>query len=219
MEFENFDQLIPNEYRPHYKQVHFLAPVWPFRLLMTGPSGSGKSNVLMNLVTKYLYFDKLYLFCKDESEDKVKFLQDYFSIIEIKLKKDRRIPEEYKIMTVSTKLEEIPDIDKLNASQQHLFIFDDFVTEKEIKQHKIADMFVRGRKRNISTIYITQSYFKTPKIIRLNCSYFCFFNIGSRKELQSICADHCGDIDKEEFYQMYKEISKEHYSFLVIDKV
>ena len=49
---------------------HPLAPQWPFRLLICRNSGSGKTNLLLNLIYDYVYFNKIYLYAKDLEEDK-----------------------------------------------------------------------------------------------------------------------------------------------------
>ena len=61
-----------------YLNKYKLAPQWPFRLLICGASGTGKTNILLNLALDYLAYDKLYLFAKDLSEPKYVFLQDVF---------------------------------------------------------------------------------------------------------------------------------------------
>jgi hypothetical protein len=95
-------------------------------------------------------------------------------------------------------------------------IFDDFVTEAD--QHLIIDLFIRSRKKNCSLIYLTQSYFTTPKDIRLQCNYFVFYNISNERELTDIQRDHSLDIDKETFKAYFNEATSEPYSFFLIDK-
>ena len=47
---------------------------WPFRMLIIGPSGSGKTNTLLHLINNLHPIDKIYLYTKDLSEKKYKFL-------------------------------------------------------------------------------------------------------------------------------------------------
>ena len=47
----------------------------------------------------------------------------------------------------------------------------------------VAKLFIRGRKLNISLIFITQSYFKVPKDVRLNTSHFFIAKIPNKREL------------------------------------
>jgi hypothetical protein len=77
--------------------------------------------------------------------------------------------EPIEIAHFSSNKSDIVQVDNLDKEYQNLIIFDGFVTEKD--EDLIIDLFIRGRKKNASVIYLTQSYFSTPKDIRLECSY------------------------------------------------
>ena len=79
-------------------------------------------------------------------------------------------------------------------------------------------MFIRGRKLNISIIFITQSYFKVPKDVRLNSTHFFLMKIPNKRELQQIALNDSSDIDFKDFIKMYNKCTAEPYSFLVNDK-
>ena len=64
-------------------------------------------------------------------------------------------------------------------------------------------MFIRGRKLNISIIFITQSYFKLPKDVRLNSTHFFIIKIPNKTELQEIALKHSWDIDFKVFLKTY----------------
>ena len=78
-------------------------------------------------------------------------------------------------------------------------------------------MFIRGRKLNISLVFITQSYFKVPKDVRLNTSHFFIAKIPNKRELQQIALNHSSDINSKDFIKIYKKYTAEPYSFLVND--
>ena len=80
-----------------------------------------------------------------------------------------------------------------------------------------TELFIRGRKLNISIVFITQSYFKVPKDVRLNTTHFFIMKVPSKRELQQIALNHSSDIDFKEFMKIYKKCTKEPYSFLVND--
>ena len=69
---------------------------------------------------------------------------------------------------------------------------------------------------NISPVFITQSYFSGPKSVRIN-SIHLIMKINNRKELQNIAINHSADIDYQDFIKIYRECTKEPYSFLTID--
>ena len=78
-------------------------------------------------------------------------------------------------------------------------------------------MFIRSRKLNISLVFITQSYFKVPKDIRLNSSHFFIAKIPNKRELQQLAINHSSDINTKDFANIYRKCRNEPYSFLVID--
>ncbi len=91
----------------------------------------------------------------------------------------------------------------MDNEYQNLIIFDDFVREND--QDLIIDILIRGRNKNASVIYLTQSYFSTPKDIRLQGNYFVSLNISNHREVLEIQKDHCSGIDKDTFLQYYNQ--------------
>ena len=56
-----------------------------------------------------------------------------------------------------------------------LLVFDDMITEMESKKKLnpiVTELFLRGRKLNVWLVFISQSYFKVSKTIRLNATLF-----------------------------------------------
>ena len=80
-------------------------------------------------------------------------------------------------------------------------------------------MFLRGRKLNPSLVFISQSYFKVPKTIRINATHYFIMKIPNKRELQQIASSHSSDIDFKDFMKLYKGYTKEPYSFLVNDAI
>ena len=101
-----------------------------------------------------------------------------------------------------------------------LIVFDDMIADI-INNNKlnpiVTGLFIRGRKLNISIVFITQSYFKVPKDVRLNSTHFFIMEIDNKKELQQIALNHSSDVDFKDFMQIYKKCTTEPYSFLVND--
>ena len=81
----------------------------------------------------------------------------------------------------------------------------------------VTELFIRGRKLNISLVFITQSYFAVPKNIRLNSTHYFVMKIPNKRELQQIAFNHSSDIDFQDFMNLYKKCTAKPYSFLVID--
>ena len=80
-------------------------------------------------------------------------------------------------------------------------------------------MFLRGIKLNPSHVFISQSYFKVPKTIRISATHYFIMKIPSKRELQQIASSHSSDIDFKDFMKLYKDYTKEPYSFLVNDAI
>ena len=81
----------------------------------------------------------------------------------------------------------------------------------------INKLFIRRIKLNISLVFITQSYFSVPKVVRLNSTHYLIMKINNKRELQNIAINHSADIDYKDFTKIYRECTKEHYSFMTID--
>ena len=108
----------------------------------------------------------------------------------------------------------------LGRERKILIVFDDMIADM-INNKKlnpiVTELFIGGRKLNISIVFITQSYFKVPKDVRLNSTHFFIMKILNKRELQQIALNHSSDIDFKDFMKIYKECTKEPYSFLVND--
>ena len=101
-----------------------------------------------------------------------------------------------------------------------LIVFDDMIADMILnkKQNSIVtESFIRGRKLNISVIFITQSYFKVPKDVKLNTTHFFIAKIPDKRELQQITINHSPDISTKDFTNIYRKCAAEPYYFLVND--
>ena len=114
------------------------------------------------------------------------------------------------------------NIDEYNPNKENkiLIVFNDMIADM-INNKKIYSMmtklFIRGRKLNISLVFITQSYFKVPKDVRLNTTHFFIAKISNKRELQQITINHSSDISPKDFINIYRKCTFEPYSFFVND--
>ena len=113
-------------------------------------------------------------------------------------------------------------IEKYNIGKKRkiLIVFDDMIANMMNNKKLnpvVTELFIRGRKLNISIVFITQSYFKVPKDVRLNSTHFFIMKIPNKRELQQIALNHSSDIDFKDFIKIYKKCTDEPYSFLVND--
>ena len=202
-----------------YRNKNPLAPQWPFRLLITGQTGCGKTSMLRDLMLDHLEYEMVYIFAKELSEPIYKHLKKFFQNqrddLNKKLKEANANNCHREVAFFSDDLDDVPELSEIDKKKQNLFIFDDFLTVKN--QKIITDLFIRGRKRNASVVYISQSYFGVPKDIRLNCNYFAFYKINNLREMREISARHAGDIEFNKFREIFQCATKEKHTFLVID--
>ena len=108
-----------------------------------------------------------------------------------------------------------------NKENKMLIVFDDriadLINDKKLNSI-ITELFIRGRELNISLVFITQSYFKVPKDVRLNTTHFFIMKIPNKRELQQIAINHSSNIDFiKDFIKIYKKYTDNLYSFLVND--
>ena len=107
-------------------------------------------------------------------------------------------------------------IDECNIDKERkiLIVFDDMFADM-INNKKLIS--IRGRKLNISPVFITQSYFKVPKDVRMNTTHFFISKIPNKRELQQIAINHSSDVRTKDFINIYEECTAKLYSFLVND--
>ena len=97
-----------------------------------------------------------------------------------------------------------------------LIVFDDMIADM-INNNKlipiVTELFIIGRKLNISIVFITQSYLKVPKDFRLNSTHSFIMKIPNKREFQQIALNHSSDIDFKDFMNIYKKYTANHTLF------
>jgi DNA helicase HerA-like ATPase len=195
--------------KEHYN-INKLAPKWSFILIIIGGSGSGKTNIVVNLL-KYLFFDTFYLYAKDLEEPYYQLLQNVFDDEKIRPKEPHEDQKPIIESYFSSDIEDIVDVDELDRYKQNLIVVDDFVTEKD--QKKLIDLAIRGRKMNASMIYITQDWYRVPKSIRLQCNYLSIFPSSDGNDISLIFREK--GLDKK--LRKYYENNIKNFDCLTID--
>ena len=158
------------------------------------------------------------LYAKDPYETKYQFLINKRETAGLKHLNDLEAFIEYS----NNMLDVYKNIEKYNPGKKHkiLIVFDDMIAgminNKKLNSI-VTKLFIRGRKLSISFVFITQSYFKVPKDVRLNSTHFFIIKIPNIRELQQIMLNHSSDIDFKDFIKIYKKCTAEPYSFLVND--
>ena len=174
--------------------------------------------VLANLINNQPDIDKIYLYAKDPYEAKYQYLINKREKVGLDHFKDPRAFIEY-----SNDMKDVyKNIEDYNPGKKRkmLIVFDDMIADM-INNKKlnpvVTELFIGGRKLNISIVFITQSYFKVSKYVRLNSTHFFIMKIPNKGELQQIALNHSSDVDFKDFMKIYKKCTAEPYSFLVND--
>ena len=109
----------------------------------------------------------------------------------------------------------------LKRKRKVLIVFDDMIAHimsDKKAQSVLKELFIRCRRLNTSLVFITQCYFSVPKEVRLNSTHYLIFKVNNRRELQNIAFNHSAeDIDCKDFLKIYRNFTKEPYSFLTIN--
>jgi len=205
MEIVDWYKKMPKKYllkshNPHYDKHHIKLP---FRMIIAGNSGSGKTQTLLNLIYNMPNtWEKIFIVTKNKDEALYNYLED-------------RLGEQG--LSIKEGISELPDLDSLDKTQNNLIVLDDLVNEPSKQQRPICDYFIRARKKNCSIIYISQSFYAVPKLIRDNISYLIIKQVSSMKNLTMICRECSLGIEKKQLKKIYDDATQTKQSFLLID--
>ena len=195
----NFDDHTNENIIQHNSKWPYI-PDHPYRIPIIGGSGSGKTNALLSLINSQPDIDKIYLYAKDPYEKKYQYLINKREKVGLNHFNYPKAFMEYS-----------------NNMQDVYKNIEDYNPIKKRKILIVFELFIRGRKLNISIVFITQSYFKVPKDVRLNSTYFFIMKIPNKRELQQIALNHSSDMNIKDFMNIYKRYTTEPYSLLVND--
>ena len=215
----NFDDYVNENKTKHNKNWPYI-PDHPYRILTIGGSGSGKTNVLLNVIVNQPDIDQIYFYAKDPYEAKYQYLINKRKGVGMNHFND---PKAF-IVYSNDMRNAYKNVDDYNPDKENkiLIVFDDMIADM-IHNKKlnsiVTELFIRGRKLNISLAFITQSYFKVPKDVRLNTTHFLISKIPNRRELQQIAINHSPDINTNDFKNIYRKCTAETYSIFVNDTI
>jgi hypothetical protein len=183
----------------------------PFRMLIAAPSGSGKTNALMNLIH---HMDKTFheiIICV-KSADEPLYNMLINKLQNITVFENGEVPPITDYSKVDEKTKRLKRIDK----KQRLIVFDDLITDRAANS-KASEYYIKGRKVGFSMVYLGQSYYQIPKMIRDNCQYFLLGRNLLKKDLRMILSAFPTEYTLDEFTDLYNELTSEDLDVLLIN--
>ena len=200
----NMYEYIPKELKkkPPNPNIHLHQLELPFRMLVVAPSGSGKTNFLVNLIKKFCAgpgtFETIQIITRNKKEPLYEWLESKCDQIKI-----------------TEGLSTLPELDKFDKQKNHLVCLDDLVLQKDLTP--VVNYYIRCRKLGVSVIFLSQSFYATPKMIRSNCNYVVLLKLSGDREIKMILSEYGLGVSKEELLQIYNHATSEKFSPLVID--
>ena len=169
--FDYISQKNIKEHNPNGPQI----PNHPLQIWMIAGSGSGKTNALFNLIGHHSDLDmlRIHLYAKDSYRAKYKLLINKCKGVGLNEYNDSKAFIEY-----SNDMDDIyENIEEYSQDKERkiLIVFYDMIADMLFNKKLnpiITVFFIRGRKLNISLVFVTQSYFAVPKNIRLNSTHY-----------------------------------------------
>lgn len=196
---------IPQYHNPHYEQHQMKIPS---RMLIIGSSGSGKTQLALEIIRQMKDTFGLLVLCVKNPDEPI------YNFLRSKLK-----PEDVQVYEGGN----VPDVkDFKDVDTQILIIFDDLVNEPKKVQEKITNFYIYGRKagknnKGITCMYLSQSYFGIPKVIRLQANYVFLKKISSLRDLHMMMRDHNLNLTKQQLTQLYQHCTDSIQNFMMID--
>ena len=192
-------KFLTKSHNPNFK-IHGLKI--PFRMLIIGNSGAGKTQTLLNIMHNMNgTFNNIFVITKNKDEPLYNFIENKLGDKGLKIVEG---------------IEHAPNLDKdIDKEDQTLIVMDDLVLEKN--QSELEGYFIRARKLNCCLIYIAQSYYRVPRIIRQNLNYLVIKQVSSFKDLYRIMGEYTLGVEKSVLKKLYEDSTQEKQDFLLID--
>lgn len=218
---------LTNALAPFDSQVVFddkPLPLKPCNYGIFGRKGSGKTNLLLNLITRkespwYRLFDMIFLI--SPTADKDDKLKELLSDIGEDQYYKRLCNETLTaiIDVIDTHTEEFKRKKKNKGKKPaYLIVYDDVIHDLQRKKdtYLVCMLATQNRHRHITNVYLLQKYNTyLPVVVRSNLDCISYYRTDNRSELEAFVKEQ--NQDEEALTEMYNFSTKEAYSFLHIN--
>ena len=193
-----------------------ILPSLPFGMAIVGKSGSGKTQMMLHLMTSpYLLkdsFDFIYLFTG------VKADTEMIKCLEIPDDCIMNDFDEEQVKTIMDKMERSVEKNGFKNTPSVLFIFDDFLNKpKFIKSSTMTKLASANRHLNISYILLSQYFKKLPPVIRTNVAYIAFFPASLQEVIKLAEENTPANMSQKDMIKLVQYATREPYQFLGIN--
>jgi hypothetical protein len=209
-------------------------PHHPASVIINGHSGSGKSQLLVNLLSRpefygkrkdeakkgkpSHYFDQIYMFSPTagEQDDLCQHLQTYCDLKKSDIHNE--FDQELLLGILDKQAKEINE-KGIHKSRKVLLILDDIQSDKKFLRSKaIKRLFLMNRHFNTSTYLCGQSFNLTPRSCRLQANNIFIFPMGGSERKILIDEFTPPGLNKKEFGELVDYATHEQYNFLHINR-
>jgi hypothetical protein len=200
----NFYDVIPKKYlnnpdNPNWDKHNIDIP---FRMCVVAPSGSGKTNFIINIIKVFSEGKGTFADISIITRNKDEPLYNWLTV-------------QNEGITVKEGMTNNPKLDDFDKDYNHLLIWDDLVLSKNLDS--VCEYYIRARKKNVSLMFLSQSYADIPKMIRKNSDYLILFDLGgSTREQNYIMREWGSDLEKEQLQAIYKDATSKNLNPLII---
>ena len=199
-------------------------PILPMRSLIIGPSASGKTYLLNNLITNIYKncFERVYIFSQsiylDRTYDPIKETQKEIKNEDLYFETFDEAALQNIINNHSRIIAKLKE-EKTKEMYNICIVIDDFIDDRRISNNSKAlnSLFIRGRHSFISTMCLIQKYISVSPMIRLNVSALMIFKLKNMKDLNALLDETSALINEKQLLEIYEKAIEQTYNFLYIN--
>lgn len=206
----DFGAALPKQYRSAgVGSIQALDIKKLFRMIVLGPSFSGKNNLVMFILKHSPHtFAHLHIVARNPNQELYEYLKDKLEGF-ITFYDPDAPPRVEQVRRTS-----------MNSGKPELVIIDDYSNDKLLQKNVFSHFFTRGRHFKLSTIFLSHSYFATDKMIRLNSEYVAILKANSRRDLKLLVTDfNIPELDEDSIVRYYNQATQHRGQILFIDSV
>lgn len=202
----NWSDKIPKEYKTNKFGINKKLDIQNlFRGIILAPSFAGKTNLIFHMIANSPnIYSHLHIIARNPDQELYNYLRDKLGANCTFYDSDNP-----------------PSVDSIKKlADPQLVIIDDYSNDKKLQKNLFSHFFTRGRHKNLSTLFLSHSYFATDKMIRLNSEYVMILKANSKRDLQMLLKDfNIPGIDEKKLFDCYNSATRDKGQFLMIDSI